>query len=90
MTPPGPSASGALLTAYWVLSGYGLRATRALTWLGAAMTAAIAVMVLWGLPVDDPKLTTTGRQVAFGQEVVLTTDTADPVNHRPVDRTRHH
>ncbi|MEW1600149.1 pentapeptide repeat-containing protein [Streptomyces sp. NPDC093808] len=69
-----------LLTAYWALSGYGLRATRALAWLGAAMTATIAVMVLWGLPVDDPKPTTTGRQAAVGQQVTLTTDTPDPVN----------
>ncbi|MFE1891718.1 pentapeptide repeat-containing protein [Streptomyces microflavus] len=70
----------ALLTAYWALSGYGLRATRALVWLGAAMAATVAVMVLWGLPVDDPKPTTTGRQAAVGQLVTLTTDTPDPVN----------
>jgi len=75
-----PWGERALLTLYWAVSGYGLRATRALAWLGAAMTVTLAVMVLWGLPADDPKPTTTGRQVAAGQEVVLTTDTPDPAN----------
>ncbi|MEV5358705.1 pentapeptide repeat-containing protein [Streptomyces sp. NPDC052693] len=75
-----PRGERALLIAYWALSGYGLRATRALTWLGAAMAATIAVMVLWGLPTDDPKPTTTGREVAVGQQIVLTTETSAPVN----------
>ncbi|MDN3271928.1 pentapeptide repeat-containing protein [Streptomyces sp. MA15] len=75
-----PWGERALLTAYWALSGYGLRASRALAWLGAATTTTIAVMVLWGLPVDDPKPTTTGRQAAVGQQVTLTTGTPDPVN----------
>ncbi|GAB3644774.1 pentapeptide repeat-containing protein [Streptomyces sparsus] len=69
-----------LLSLYWAMSGYGLRATRALVWLGAAMAVTIAVMMLWGLPANDPKPTTTGRQVATGQEIVLTTDTLAPVN----------
>ncbi|MET8347538.1 pentapeptide repeat-containing protein [Streptomyces microflavus] len=75
-----PQGERALLSAYWALSGYGLRATRALVWLGAAMAATVAVMVLWGLPVDDPEPITTGRQAAVGQQVTLTTDTPDPVN----------
>ncbi len=75
-----PRGERALLAAYWALSGYGLRATRALAWLGAAMAVTIAVMMLWGLPADDPKPTTTGRQVTAGQKIVLTTDTPDPVN----------
>ncbi|WP_307818277.1 pentapeptide repeat-containing protein [Streptomyces sp. MBT60] len=75
-----PWGERVLLAAYWVVSGYGLRALRALAWLGAAMAVTIAVMVLWGLPAEDPKPTTTGRQVTTGQEIVLTTDTADPVN----------
>ncbi|MFI8192001.1 pentapeptide repeat-containing protein [Streptomyces sp. NPDC085946] len=75
-----PRGERALLTVYWALSGYGLRATRALAWLGAAMAVTVAVMMLWGLPVDDPEPTLTGRQVSVGQQVVLTTDTPDPVN----------
>ncbi|MEU3855699.1 pentapeptide repeat-containing protein [Streptomyces sp. NPDC029554] len=75
-----PRGERALLIAYWALSGYGLRATRALVWLGAAMVATIAVMVLWGLPADGPKPTTTGREVAVSQQIVLITDTPAPVN----------
>ncbi|MEV5725929.1 pentapeptide repeat-containing protein [Streptomyces pharetrae] len=75
-----PRGERALLRLYWALSGYGLRATRALTWLGAAMAVTIAVMMLWGLPADDPRPTTTGRQVAVGQKISLTTATPDPVN----------
>ncbi|MER5629129.1 pentapeptide repeat-containing protein [Streptomyces nitrosporeus] len=75
-----PRGERILLAAYWVFSGYGLRATRVLAWLGAAMTVTIAVMMLWGLPADDPKPLTTGRQVAAGQDITLTTKTPDPAN----------
>ncbi len=37
--PDTPRAERCLLTAYWALSGYGLRASRALSWLLTAMTA---------------------------------------------------
>ncbi|WP_329077554.1 pentapeptide repeat-containing protein [Streptomyces niveus] len=75
-----PFGERVLLTAYWALSGYGLRATRALGWLVAAMATTIAVMVLWGLPANDPKPQTTGQQVGTGQDLTLTTDTPDPRN----------
>ncbi|GGW65539.1 pentapeptide repeat-containing protein [Streptomyces xantholiticus] len=73
-----PWGERSLLTAYWAISGYGLRASRALAWLAAAMIVTVAVMVLWGLPADDPKPQITGRQVAAGQQITLTTDTPDP------------
>ncbi|MFB7008709.1 MULTISPECIES: hypothetical protein [unclassified Streptomyces] len=50
-----PRAERWLLAAYWALSGYGMRATRALGWLIAAMTITIGVMMLWGLPAHDPR-----------------------------------
>ncbi|MFJ1964036.1 pentapeptide repeat-containing protein [Streptomyces massasporeus] len=75
-----PPAERGLLTAYWALSGYGLRALRVLAWLGVAMAATVVALLLWGLPTDDPKPETTGRQVAVGQDIRLTTDTPDPVN----------
>ncbi|MGK5448832.1 pentapeptide repeat-containing protein [Streptomyces radiopugnans] len=75
-----PQAERALLTAYWALSGYGLRAARALAWLLGAMATTLLALLLWGLPADDPKPTTTGRQAAAGQEVTWTTDTPDPRN----------
>ncbi|UOB08015.1 pentapeptide repeat-containing protein [Streptomyces sp. HP-A2021] len=75
-----PWGERTLLTAYWALSGYGLRATRALGWLVTAMAATIMVMVLWGLPANDPNPQTTGQQVGAGQKLKLTTDTPDPRN----------
>ncbi|MFZ3469926.1 pentapeptide repeat-containing protein [Streptomyces sp. 4.24] len=71
-------AERGLLTAYWALSGYGLRASRALAWLGLAMTATVLAMMVWGLPQNDPKPVSAGRVV--GQDVRLVTDTPDPVN----------
>jgi hypothetical protein len=75
-----PWGERVLLTAYWAISGYGLRASRALAWLASAMIATIAVMVLWGLPADDPKPQITGRQVTAGQQITLTADTSDPTH----------
>ncbi|MEV5778480.1 pentapeptide repeat-containing protein [Streptomyces antimycoticus] len=69
-----------LLTAYWALSGYGLRALRALAWLAAAMTITVLALMVWGLPTDEPKPETIGRQVEAGQKITLVTDTPDPVN----------
>ncbi|WP_367124659.1 pentapeptide repeat-containing protein [Streptomyces phytohabitans] len=78
--PRRPYGERALLTGYWAVSGYGLRAARALAWLLAAMAVTVAVMVLWGLPADDSKPETTGRQVRTGQDLRLVTDTPDPRN----------
>ncbi len=63
-----------LLAVYWAVSGYGLRASRALAWLGAAMAATVVALMLWGIPADDPKPTTAGRQVETGRQLALTTD----------------
>ncbi|KOX27013.1 metal transporter [Streptomyces sp. NRRL F-4707] len=73
-----PWAERRLLDLYWAVSGYGLRALRALGWLLAAMTATVVAMMLWGLPKDDPKAESTGT--VDGLHIVMTTDTPDPVN----------
>ncbi|MGP3974261.1 hypothetical protein ACTWQF_09520 [Streptomyces sp. 8N114] len=44
-----------LLSAYWALSGYGLRASRALVALAVASFATVCLMMAFGLPNDDPK-----------------------------------
>ncbi|WP_405407146.1 pentapeptide repeat-containing protein [Streptomyces decoyicus] len=91
-----PWAERALLTTYWAVSGYGLRASRALASLTAAMIVTLAVMMLWGLPTRAPKPETTGRQVAAGQPLALTTDTPDhrhprpSQSHRYLGSARHH
>jgi len=50
-----PRAERVLLSLYWAVSGYGLRASRALVWLLGAMVATVLVMMLWGLPQEDTK-----------------------------------
>ena len=73
-----PLAERSLLTTYWALSGYGLRATRALVWLLLAMSGTLLTMMLWGLPADDPHPESTGT--ATGQRVQLTSQTPAPIN----------
>jgi uncharacterized protein YjbI with pentapeptide repeats len=73
-----PRSERALLTTYWALSGYGLRASRALGWLLGGMAATVLVMMLWGLPKDDPKPQSTGTLT--GRSLTLTTDRPEPVN----------
>ncbi|WP_052850005.1 pentapeptide repeat-containing protein [Streptomyces avicenniae] len=73
-------AERGLLAAYWALSGYGLRASRAMCWLLLLMTVTVLAMMLWGLPGEDPKPVTAGRQVEAGRDLSLTTDTPPPVN----------
>ncbi|WP_406280684.1 pentapeptide repeat-containing protein [Embleya sp. NBC_00896] len=79
-----PTGERALVTTYWLLSGYGLRATRALGWLLFAMTTTVIMMMLWGLPTGDPKPRTTGVQVATGQRAEFVTDNPDPTLTGPV------
>ncbi|GLX19751.1 pentapeptide repeat-containing protein [Streptomyces lavendulae] len=73
-----PRAERSLLTAYWALSGYGQRASRALGWLLAAMTVTVLAMILWGLPRNDPKPRTTGT--VAGRSITMTTDVPAPAN----------
>ncbi|MFI7338525.1 pentapeptide repeat-containing protein [Streptomyces sp. NPDC050085] len=65
-----------LLTLYWAVSGYGLRASRALLWLLGSMAVTVTVMLLWGLPKDSPHPVTEGT--VDGRTVRLITDTPDP------------
>lgn len=51
--PRTPAAELFLLHLYWALSGYGLRASRALGWLLGAMAATVLLMMAVGLP-DTP------------------------------------
>ncbi|WP_405826953.1 MULTISPECIES: pentapeptide repeat-containing protein [unclassified Streptomyces] len=76
-TPPGERG---LLHAYWLLSGYGLRASRALTWLLAAMSVTILVLMLWGLPAEGPKQKATGTIPAGGGRVSFVIDKEDLKN----------
>ncbi|WP_369780399.1 pentapeptide repeat-containing protein [Streptomyces sp. R33] len=69
-----------LLHGYWLLSGYGLRASRALGWLAAAMLVTIVLLMGFGLPQDDPKQEATGIVPRGGGKVTFEIDKADPQN----------
>ncbi|MDX3539636.1 pentapeptide repeat-containing protein [Streptomyces sp. MB09-01] len=75
-----PRSERSLLTAYWALSGYGLRASRALSWLAVCMLATVVLMMGFGLPQDDPKQRATGTVPAGGGKVTFVIDKADPRN----------
>jgi uncharacterized protein YjbI with pentapeptide repeats len=75
-----PGSERGLLTAYWALSGYGLRASRALAWLGAAMLLTIVLLMAFGLAQDTPKQTATGTVPADGGKVTFEIHKDDPQN----------
>ncbi|MFD7180628.1 hypothetical protein ACFV90_11545 [Streptomyces sp. NPDC059904] len=77
---PRDAVRGGLLTAYWALSGYGLRASRALGWLAAAMLVTIMLLMGVGLPQDAPKQKATGTVPADGGTVTFEVDKDDPRN----------
>ncbi|MGY5099473.1 pentapeptide repeat-containing protein [Streptomyces sp. 900105245] len=69
-----------LLHGYWLLSGYGLRASRALAWLAVAMLATIILLMGVGLAQDSPKQQATGVVPPGGGKVTFTIDQDDPRN----------
>ncbi|MFE7012668.1 pentapeptide repeat-containing protein [Streptomyces sp. NPDC057651] len=73
-----PPSERVLLWGYWLLSGYGLRASRALGWLIAAMAVTVALMMSLGLPNSTPKQEATGKVPAGGGKVTLVVDKKDP------------
>ncbi|MBZ6111154.1 pentapeptide repeat-containing protein [Streptomyces olivaceus] len=75
-----PRSERGLLTAYWALSGYGLRASRALAWLGAAMVLTVMLLMAFGLAQDTPQQTATGTVPAGGGTVTFKIDQGDPQN----------
>jgi hypothetical protein len=75
-----PRGERGLLAAYWALSGYGLRASRALAWLGAAMLLTIVLLMTFGLARDTPKQTATGTVPAGRGKVTFEIDKDDPPN----------
>ena len=65
-------AERGLLTAYWLLSGYGLRASRALASLVLIMAATVLVIMLFGLPRATPEPVIIGEPAPNGQIVLHT------------------
>ncbi|WP_371551321.1 pentapeptide repeat-containing protein [Streptomyces sp. NBC_00554] len=73
-------AERGLLHGYWLLSGYGLRASRALGWLAAAMLVTIVLLMGFGLPQNDPKQAATGTVPPGGGRVTFEIGKDDPRN----------
>ncbi|WP_078893376.1 pentapeptide repeat-containing protein [Streptomyces sp. NRRL F-2580] len=73
-------AERGLLHTYWILSGYGLRALRALGWLVAAMLITLVLLMGLGLPKDDPKQEATGTVPPGGGKVTFEIEKGDPQN----------
>ncbi|MFJ6646743.1 pentapeptide repeat-containing protein [Streptomyces sp. NPDC091290] len=69
-----------LLQVYWLLSGYGLRASRALGWLALAMMTTVILMMGIGLPQDSPKQEATGTVRPGGGKVTFEINKGDPQN----------
>ncbi|MGW9377430.1 pentapeptide repeat-containing protein [Streptomyces albidoflavus] len=69
-----------LLHMYWAMSGYGLRALRALGWLVASMILTLVLMMQWGLPQDDIKQEATGTVPPGGGKVTFEIEKSGPVN----------
>ncbi|MER7901106.1 pentapeptide repeat-containing protein [Streptomyces sp. NPDC096046] len=77
-----PRAERALLTVYWALSGYGLRASRALIGLLVAMTMTVVLLMLVGLPSQPRVQSTTGTLTDSGS-VALSTRASVPGGETP-------
>lgn len=73
-----PRSERYLLSLYCLVSGYGLRAGRALAWLGMTVIVTLAALVLWGLPSHTP--TTISNGVISGNTFQEVTSTPKPIN----------
>ncbi|MEW2458820.1 pentapeptide repeat-containing protein [Streptomyces albus] len=73
-------AERGLLHAYWMLSGYGLRALRALGWLAAAMLVTLVLLTGFGLAKEDPKQEATGTVPPGGGRITFEIAKGDPRN----------
>ncbi|MFB7122974.1 pentapeptide repeat-containing protein [Kitasatospora sp. NPDC056273] len=74
-----PLAERALMLLYWAVSGYSLRALRAVGWLAAAMLVSTVLLALWGLPQRPAQQVTTGT--ISGTTLAATTVT--PLSEHP-------
>ncbi|MFF9914801.1 pentapeptide repeat-containing protein [Streptomyces sp. NPDC013457] len=75
-----PRSERSLLAAYWALSGYGMRASRALGSLAATMLITVGLLMGFGLPKEDPKQEATGTVPLGGGKVTFEIDKDDLQN----------
>jgi hypothetical protein len=70
-----PKGERRLLWGYWLLSGYGLRASRAFGWLIAAMSLTVLLLIGFGLPTRDPAPAPAPTGTLHGDRISLRTTT---------------
>jgi len=75
-----------LLHAYWLLSGYALRASRALGFLAATAAATFLLLMALGLPDNQLNPQATGIIPAPGGHATFTASTPDPVLTLPLSQ----
>ncbi len=73
-----PRGERVLLHLYWVFSGYGMRASRALVWLGAAVATTVVLMMGIGLPDTSPRQLAIGTVPPVGSRITLPIGTQEP------------
>ncbi|MFF3069192.1 pentapeptide repeat-containing protein [Kitasatospora sp. NPDC057936] len=79
-------AERGLLWAYWLLSGYSLRALRAVGWLAAAMVLTVILLMEFGLPLDPGPTEKSQGTVTAGQVVSWSTTPQEPGGAAPGER----
>ncbi|WP_256095516.1 pentapeptide repeat-containing protein [Streptomyces sp. EN23] len=71
-------AERGLLHGYWLVSGFGLRASRALGWLLATVLTTVVLLMWAGIPQDAPKQEATGSVPADGGAFTFTIEEDGP------------
>ncbi|MFD4393772.1 pentapeptide repeat-containing protein [Kitasatospora sp. NPDC058478] len=79
-----PRGERVLLHLYWLVSGYGLRASRALTALIVAMTATVVLMMAWGLPTQTSSTEVLPTSAVSAQPSTWTIRKTDPLLNEPM------
>ncbi|WP_216216925.1 pentapeptide repeat-containing protein [Amycolatopsis aidingensis] len=74
----GPVRDRVVLSAYWLLSGYGQRVLRPLVALAALVGVITVLLVGWGLPDSPPPQQITGTLPVAEQQVTLAVRDASP------------
>jgi hypothetical protein len=75
-----PRIERVLLQGYWMVSGYGLDALRALAWLLAAIGLTVVLLMWWGLPATPQ---TKGTVVTAGQQIEMINENPGPGGAAP-------
>ncbi|MEU0302850.1 hypothetical protein ABZ252_25785 [Streptomyces sp. NPDC006175] len=80
-----PHGERLLLHLYWALSGYGMRASRAVVWFAATVAVTVVLIMVNGLPNSTPRPIVTETTTPAGR-IELRVENPDPVLTLPMGR----